>query len=70
MSTRVVNEGGVNVQEESEVLDCEIRDWERLGALPLSMQDSILEAIQSGKVPKSLLPLIRRLRDAGIVVCT
>jgi len=60
-----------NIQEkEVEVVDCEIRDWERFALLPLSTQNTILEVIQSGRIPKDLLPLMTRLRDAGIVVCT
>jgi len=60
-----------NVQEkEVEVVDCEIRDWERFALLPLSTQNAILEVIQSGRIPKDLLPLMTRLQDAGIVVCT
>jgi len=56
--------------EENSVLDCEIRDWERFALLPLSMQNAVLEVIQSGRVPKDLLALMRRLRESGIVVCT
>jgi len=63
----VFNVGDV---EENSVLDCEIRDWERFALLPLSMQNAVLEVIQSGRVPKDLLALMRRLRESGIVVCT
>ncbi len=52
------------------VLDCEIRDWERFGLLPQVAQQALLEVIQSGKVPNELQPLMRRLKEAGIVVCT
>jgi len=53
-----------------EVFDCEIRDWEKFGALPQSTQKAVLEAIQSGKVPKDLLPLMKRLKEVGVVICT
>ncbi len=52
------------------VLDCEIRDWERFGLLPQATQQAVLEVIHSGKVPNELQTLMRRLREAGIVVCT
>jgi len=52
------------------VLDCEIRDWERFGLLPQATQQAVLEVIQSGKVPNELQTLMRRLKEAGIVVCT
>lgn len=52
------------------VLDCEIRDWDRFALLPSSMQDALLEVIQSGKVPREMVALMRRLKESGIVVCT
>ncbi|AAL64124.1 hypothetical protein [Pyrobaculum aerophilum] len=52
------------------VLDCEIRDWERFSLLPQSTQQAVLEVIQSGKVPPDLQTLMRRLKEAGVVVCT
>jgi len=52
------------------VFDCEIRDWERFGLLPQATQQAVLEVIQSGKVPNELQTLMRRLKEAGIVVCT
>jgi len=57
-------------KEVAEVLDCEIGDWEKFGKLPLSTQKAVLDVIQSGKIPADLLPLVRRLREAGVVVCT
>lgn len=52
------------------IYDCEIRDWERFGLLPAATQQAILEAIQGGRVPRELIPLMTRLREAGIVICT
>ncbi|MEM4577295.1 MAG: hypothetical protein QXU59_00475 [Pyrobaculum sp.] len=52
------------------LLDCEIRDWDRFSLLPQQTQQSILEIIQNGRVPPEMLPLMRRLKDAGVVVCT
>ncbi|MEM0484097.1 MAG: hypothetical protein QW434_05305 [Pyrobaculum sp.] len=52
------------------VLDCEIRDWDRFSLLPQSTQQAVLEVIQSGKVPPDLQTLMRRLKEAGVVVCT
>ncbi|ACB40407.1 hypothetical protein [Pyrobaculum neutrophilum] len=52
------------------VFDCEIRDWERFGLLPQTIQHAVLEAIQSGRIPRELRPLMTRLKDAGVVVCT
>jgi len=63
----VFNVGDV---EKNSVLDCEIRDWERFALLPLSMQNAVLEVIQSRRVLKDLLALMRRLRESGILVCT
>ena len=51
-------------------LDCEVRDWERFGLLPKATQQAVLEVIYSGKVPNELQSLMRRLKEAGIVVCT
>ncbi|MEZ0248771.1 MAG: hypothetical protein ABWJ97_05810 [Thermoproteus sp.] len=56
--------------EEETLLDCEIRDWERFSLLPLQQQQVVLESIQSGRAGPSIRALLRRLRDAGIVVCT
>ncbi|MFB6490001.1 MAG: hypothetical protein TU35_001935 [Thermoproteus sp. AZ2] len=55
---------------EEELVDCEIRDWDRFAVLPPRQQQVVLEAIQSGRVSPSLRALLRRLRDAGIVICT
>ncbi|MEZ0318880.1 MAG: hypothetical protein ABWK05_02665 [Pyrobaculum sp.] len=52
------------------VLDCEIRDWDRFAVLPSSMQNAVLEVIRSGRVPSEMVTLMRRLKEAGIVVCT
>jgi len=52
------------------LLDCEIRDWERFSLLPLQQQQVVLESIQSGRASPSIRALLRRLKDAGIVVCT
>lgn len=52
------------------LLDCEIRDWDRFSLLPQQTQQLIIEVIQSGKVPHDAVPLMRRLREAGVVVCT
>ncbi len=60
----------VSVPNDDLVLDCEIRDWEKFGLLPQATQQAVLEVIQSGKVPNELQPLMRRLKKAGIVVCT
>jgi hypothetical protein len=60
----------VSVPNDDLVFDCEIRDWERFGLLPQATQQTLLEVIQSGKVPNELQPLMRRLKEAGIVVCT
>jgi len=57
-------------QSDQYVIDCEIKDWEKFGALPQSTQKAVLEVIQSGKVPKDLLPLMKRLKDTGVVICT
>lgn len=57
-------------QEETVVLDCEVRDWERFGLLPTTTQETVLEAIQGGRIPRELLPLMTRLRNYGVVVCT
>ncbi|KUO87470.1 MAG: hypothetical protein AT715_03155 [Thermoproteus sp. JCHS_4] len=56
--------------EEDRLLDCEIRDWERFSLLPLQQQQVVLESIQSGRASPSIRALLRRLKDAGIVVCT
>jgi len=56
--------------ERPEVLDCEIGDREKFGKLPPSTQRAVLDAIQSGKIPADLLPLVRRLKETGIIVCT
>lgn len=63
-------ERGASGGGDAQILDCEVRDWERFGILPLSIQEAVLEAIAAGKVPRSLLALMARLRDAGIVICT
>jgi len=52
------------------VLDCAIRDWERFGLLPQAIQQAVLEVIYSGEEPNELQSLIRRLKEAGIAVCT
>lgn len=52
------------------LVDCEIRDWERFALLPQHQQQIVLEAIQSGRVGPSLKALMRRLKEAGIVICT
>ncbi|MFN7106532.1 MAG: hypothetical protein ACK4M3_08150 [Pyrobaculum sp.] len=52
------------------VLDCEIRDWDKFALLPLSTQQAVLEVIQSGKIPNELAALMKRLREAGVVICT
>jgi len=57
-------------KEVVKLLDCEIRDWERFSLLPQSTQQAVLEVIQSGKVPPDLQTLMRRLKEAGVVVCT
>ena len=60
----------VSVPNDDLVIDCEIRDWERFGLLPQTTQQAVLEVIYSGKVPNELQSLMRRLKEAGIVVCT
>jgi len=57
-------------EDDERLLDCEIRDWERFSVLPTAVQQNIIEAIQNGKLTKSLIPLMVKLRDAGIIVCT
>ncbi|MGC9169264.1 MAG: hypothetical protein ACP5HD_00780 [Thermoproteus sp.] len=56
--------------EEDVLLDCEIRDWDRFSLLPVQQQQVVLESIQSGRASPSVRALLRRLKDAGIVVCT
>ncbi|MEM1572547.1 hypothetical protein [Pyrobaculum sp.] len=58
------------VIDSNTVIDCEIRDWDRFAKLPPSMQNAVIEIIQSGKIPEDMKTLMRRLREAGIVVCT
>ncbi|MGC8994084.1 MAG: hypothetical protein ACP5J0_01695 [Pyrobaculum sp.] len=60
----------ISISSSDFVLDCEIRDWERFSLLPQSTQLAVLEVIQSGRVPPDMQALMRRLRDAGVVVCT
>ncbi|AET32043.1 hypothetical protein ODS41_01535 [Pyrobaculum sp. 3827-6] len=60
----------ISISNSDFVLDCEIRDWERFSLLPQSTQQAVLEVIQSGRVPPDMQALMRRLRDAGVVVCT
>ncbi|CCC81361.1 hypothetical protein [Thermoproteus tenax] len=55
---------------EDTLLDCEIRDWDRFSLLPSQQQQIVLEAIQSGRASPSIKALLRRLREAGIVICT
>ncbi len=56
--------------EEEALVDCEIRDWDRFSLLPQQQQQVVLESIQSGRVSPSVRALLRRLKEAGIVVCT
>ncbi len=58
------------VAEEEALVDCEIRDWDRFSLLPQQQQQVILESIQSGRASPSIRALLRRLKEAGIVVCT
>jgi hypothetical protein len=60
----------VSVPDSDLVLDCEIRDWERFVLLPQATQQAVIEVIHSGKVPNELQAPMRRLKEAGIVVCT
>ena len=55
---------------EDTLFDCEIRDWEKFSLLPQATQQAVLEVIRSGKVPKELQTLMRKLKDTDIVVCT
>ena len=52
------------------VVDCEIRDFDKFALLPASVQHAVLEVMRSGKVPADLQALMKRLKEAGIVVCT
>ncbi|AET33891.1 hypothetical protein [Pyrobaculum ferrireducens] len=49
--------------------DCEIRDWERIGMLSNAVQDLLLKALESGRAPRELLPIIAKLRDVGALIC-
>ncbi|MEZ0248878.1 MAG: hypothetical protein ABWJ97_06365 [Thermoproteus sp.] len=62
----------VAVREEELVLgDCEVKDFETFSSIiPPTLQSAVLDAIRSGAVPDELKPLMRRLRDAGILICT
>lgn len=59
------------VSEATSLLDCEVRDFETFSALvPPSLQQAVLDAIRSGSAPRELLPLLNRLKAAGVLVCT
>ncbi|MEL9990038.1 MAG: hypothetical protein QXP98_03245 [Thermoproteus sp.] len=62
----------VTVREEPSVLgDCEVRDFETFSSIiPPSLQSAVLDAIRGGVVPDELKPLLRRLRETGVIVCT
>ncbi|MCY0890297.1 MAG: hypothetical protein OWQ51_04855 [Pyrobaculum arsenaticum] len=56
--------------EEVKLRDCEVRDWERIGALSTTVQQMVLQALESGRAPKGLWPLLVKLRDVGALICT
>ncbi|MFB6491117.1 MAG: hypothetical protein TU35_007760 [Thermoproteus sp. AZ2] len=58
-------------RETAPLLDCEVRDFEAFSTLvPPSLQQAVLDAIQSGSAPRELMPLLNRLKAAGVLVCT
>ncbi|AAL62616.1 P. aerophilum family 562 protein [Pyrobaculum aerophilum str. IM2] len=57
-------------KEVVKLLDCEIRDWERIAVLSPTAQQMVLQALESGTAPKELYPLLLKLKDAGALICT
>lgn len=43
-------------KEVVKLLDCEIRDWERIAVLSPTAQQMVLQALESGTAPKSSTP--------------
>ena len=56
--------------EEVRLFDCEVRDWDRIAALSGKAQQMVLQAVESERAPRELLPLLVKLRDVGALVCT
>ncbi|ABL88549.1 hypothetical protein Pisl_1389 [Pyrobaculum islandicum DSM 4184] len=50
--------------------DCEIRDWDRVATLSPTVQQMVLQALESGRAPKELYPILLKLREIGALVCT
>ena len=66
----VVEVGPGELAVEVRLYDCEVRDWERIGALSTAVQQRVLQAVESGRAPKELWPLLVKLRDSGALICT
>ncbi len=60
--------------EESRVerlADCEVKDFEEFSTLvPPTLQNAVLDALRAGSIPPELVPLFKRLKEAGVLVCT
>ncbi|MGC8974176.1 MAG: hypothetical protein ACP5KY_08240 [Thermoproteus sp.] len=57
--------------EVQSVADCEVSDFNAFSSLvPPTLQNAVLDALRAGSIPPELQPLFRRLREAGILVCT
>ncbi|AEA12401.1 hypothetical protein TUZN_0917 [Thermoproteus uzoniensis 768-20] len=53
------------------VANCEVNDFDAFSSLvPPALQNAVLDALRAGSIPPELQPLLRRLREAGILVCT
>ncbi|ACB40772.1 hypothetical protein [Pyrobaculum neutrophilum] len=50
--------------------DCEVRDWDRLAALSPTTQQMVLQALESGRAPRELYPVLLKLREVGALICT
>lgn len=61
---------GTNFVPEVRLLDCEVRDWERLGALSSTAQQKVLQALESGRAQLDLYPLLLKLKEYGVLICT
>jgi len=62
--------GAEELVEDVRLFDCEVRDWDRIAVLSGKAQQMVLQAVESGRAPKELLPLLVKLRDVGALICT
>ncbi|MFB6491436.1 MAG: hypothetical protein TU35_009450 [Thermoproteus sp. AZ2] len=57
------------VERKKELADCEIEDWDKFAALPLDVQQKVLEILGGAEVDDATRLLLSLLERKGVVRC-